>query len=1005
MANELHTIKLGNTSYPLRPKSFQYADNTITSIADDTTAKWGGLGCTLHFYSTSGQLTDQPSQYGLLFNLNKGSEVHQLWLQQASGTICHRGGNGNGWNGTWKKILDDSNYTTWVYPKTDVYTKTETGTQISNAIANLVDSAPGALDTLNELAAALGDDANFAATVTNSLATKFDKAGGTITGITRISRNNSSVDTMYYAQRTDMPAEIGFGIGTSSNRGIYDAAAGGWILKVDTNNTVTFSGKASTAGAADTAAKFASNATVKLTGDVTGEVASQKGWTVATTLANSGVTAGSYGQSANATATYSGTFSVPYITVDAKGRVTAASTSTITLPSDNNTIPSGHCTTAAATAAKTASFTYYTATAKRVFQINFRYANSAKSALTLNINSTGAKPIYINGKASSSSNYTIPAGPYLAYYDGTNYYINTDGYLYSNNEKVDMRLTTSLVPLGTRITASSSAIVDLNTTSYLKVGKYFCSATADTKWIKNCPLKSAFMMEVYSPLATIIDNETTGTWVYRLRKITDYNGGRQYFQICNTGATANTWNYGAWKSVLMTPCTLIADAEIKNGVAQSTTNNGSTMGVGSATQGVYIKSNGDITAMTYTLGKSVPSNAVFTDTTYSAGTGLSLSGTTFNHSNSVTAVGTAGLYKVKYDAQGHITGTSAITKADITGLGIPGSDTNTTYSAGTGLSLSGTTFSHSDTNTNISADTSYGPTADVTQSAKNTASFKVPQITLDQFGHVKSVSERTITVTDTDTNTDTKNTTGTTEKALTKLFLAGATLQADNPKTYSNSRCYIGTDNALYSAGERTITGLFINALGERVIANASGDINLIPGTNITFSLESKNAIRFDCYDTKVKQSAVTRSDNYPILMAYSPNPTSGTSSNVYYNTGVYINPSTKYIYGTGFFETSDANLKNFSSDIDVDLDKIKQLPKKYFTWKDGDQTQYIGTSAQEVKKIYPELVSDSDGTLTVDYAKLSVVALAAVDKLVDKQKELEDRLAKLETIVSKLTE
>ena len=66
-----------------------------------------------------------------------------------------------------------------------------------------------------------------------------------------------------------------------------------------------------------------------------------------------------------------------------------------------------------------------------------------------------------------------------------------------------------------------------------------------------------------------------------------------------------------------------------------------------------------------------------TETTYSAGTGLTLNGTTFNHSNSVTAVTTASLYKVKYDAQGHITGTTAITKADITGLGIPGSDNDT----------------------------------------------------------------------------------------------------------------------------------------------------------------------------------------------------------------------------------------------------------------------------------------------------------------------------------------
>ena len=50
------------------------------------------------------------------------------------------------------------------------------------AVANIVDSAPGTLDTLNELAAALGDDPNFATTVTNSIATKLPLAGGTLTG-------------------------------------------------------------------------------------------------------------------------------------------------------------------------------------------------------------------------------------------------------------------------------------------------------------------------------------------------------------------------------------------------------------------------------------------------------------------------------------------------------------------------------------------------------------------------------------------------------------------------------------------------------------------------------------------------------------------------------------------------------------------------------------------------------------------------------------------------------
>jgi len=53
---------------------------------------------------------------------------------------------------------------------------------VNTQVSNLVASAPGSLDTLNELAAALGDDANFSTTVTNSIATKLPLAGGTLTG-------------------------------------------------------------------------------------------------------------------------------------------------------------------------------------------------------------------------------------------------------------------------------------------------------------------------------------------------------------------------------------------------------------------------------------------------------------------------------------------------------------------------------------------------------------------------------------------------------------------------------------------------------------------------------------------------------------------------------------------------------------------------------------------------------------------------------------------------------
>ena len=62
-----------------------------------------------------------------------------------------------------------------------------------------------------------------------------------------------------------------------------------------------------------------------------------------------------------------------------------------------------------------------------------------------------------------------------------------------------------------------------------------------------------------------------------------------------------------------------------------------------------------------------------------------------NHYASAAGAKASGLYKITTDAAGHITAATAVAKADITGLGIPGQDTQ--YTASTGLTLSGTQFS------------------------------------------------------------------------------------------------------------------------------------------------------------------------------------------------------------------------------------------------------------------------------------------------------------------------
>ena len=73
-----------------------------------------------------------------------------------------------------------------------------TQSYVTTAVSNLVNSAPSTLDTLNELAAALGNDANFATTVTNSIATKLPLSGGTLTGPLSIGTGGVSGGNLLY---------------------------------------------------------------------------------------------------------------------------------------------------------------------------------------------------------------------------------------------------------------------------------------------------------------------------------------------------------------------------------------------------------------------------------------------------------------------------------------------------------------------------------------------------------------------------------------------------------------------------------------------------------------------------------------------------------------------------------------------------------------------------------------------------------------------------------------
>jgi hypothetical protein len=125
----------------------------------------------------------------------------------------------------------------------------------------------------------------------------------------------------------------------------------------------------------------------------------------------------------------------------------------------------------------------------------------------------------------------------------------------------------------------------------------------------------------------------------------------------------------------------------------------------------------------------------------------------------------------------------------------------------------------------------------------------------------------------------------------------------------------------------------------------------------------------------------------------------------------LYVNSG---VATTTFTSSSDERLKDFGDDIAVDLDALAALRKSYYRWNEtsgfeNEKDRMIGMSAQQVQKIYPEIVNtDENGMLSMAYDRLSVVALAAIDKLHETNKELKaendelkERLTRLENLVN----
>jgi hypothetical protein len=333
---------------------------------------------------------------------------------------------------------------------TDAATKSYVDTQV----ANLVASAPGALDTLNELAAAINNDASFSTTVTNNIATKVSKAGDSMTGA--LSMGNNKITSL--------------GTPTAST----DAVNKSYI---DT----LFGSTSSAATSATSAANSASSAATSASSAATSATSAQTSATSAATSASSAATSAT--SAANSYTSITGLTGAGIVrdmgTITESDTTTSTYINIATIASNAQTSANSAATSASSAATSATSAATSASSASTSASSALTSANSAATSATSAANSAA-----LLGSAILASAYTAKGAILVGTGSGT-YTVQTVGtngqYLQADSTQAD---------------GVKWATVDALPSQTGNSGKYLTTNGSTASWatIVTDPLTDIFMM-------------------------------------------------------------------------------------------------------------------------------------------------------------------------------------------------------------------------------------------------------------------------------------------------------------------------------------------------------------------------------------------------------------------------------------------------------------------------------------------------------------------------------
>lgn len=418
----------------------------------------------------------------------------------------------------------------------------------------------------------------------------------------------------------------------------------------------------------------------------------------------SGLTASSYGPSTNKTLTYGGTFTIPYVTVNAKGQVTGISTKTMTMPA----------------------------------------APSSDSGISLVEAGSTTQPIYINSDGiPTATTYTLGKSvPGDAVFTDTTYNVATS----SSNGLMSSSDKTELDKLSTgRGTNYSYVILTPSSSSGNYQVRAITHLTADASAGTGTNLVTISTLYYTAPFLN--GSKVGGSSSFYAPTSVGTSG--QFLKSSGSGAPT-------WTTVTIPSITL-------NGV--STTSPSFYAPTSAGTSGYYLKSN----------GSGAPTWAAIS----TGGSTVSIS----NRQTSGTRLATLTIDGTGYD------------------LYYTNTNTNTTYSAGTGLTLSSTTFSltqidptaRNSSGTTVTASNQvFGPgVSGNSGTLSNGSTFYVPGFKIDQYGRVTDVADHLYTLSVSD---------GTSYTAGTGISISSGTISLTSGVMATGS-----TDSVIGSSADSTV--------------------------------------------------------------------------------------------------------------------------------------------------------------------------------------------------------